>query len=50
MKSMTQEEAILQMNLLGHSFFAFHNADENGAFCVVYKRNNGGYGLIVDEK
>lgn len=50
MKAMTQEEAILQMNLLGHSFFAFHNADENGAFCVVYKRNDGGYGLIVDEK
>lgn len=50
MKSMTQEEAILQMNLLGHSFFAFRNADANGAFSVVYKRNDGGYGLIEDGK
>ena len=48
-KPMTVEEAILQMNLLNHTFFAFRNEEEDGAFAVVYKRNNGGYGLISDE-
>ena len=48
MKPMTREEAILQMNLLEHSFFAFRDEDSNGAFAVVYKRNDGGYGLIED--
>lgn len=48
-KPMTCEEAILQMNLVGHTFFAFKNEDEGGAFSVVYKRNDGGYGLIMDE-
>ncbi|MBQ1351681.1 MAG: ribosome-associated translation inhibitor RaiA [Oscillospiraceae bacterium] len=48
-KPMTVEEAILQMNLLDHTFFAFRNQDEDGTFAVVYKRHNGGYGLIVDE-
>ena len=47
-KPMTVDEAILQMNLLGHSFFAFKDED-GGAFAVVYKRNDGGYGLIEDE-
>jgi len=47
-KPMAVDEAILQMNLLGHSFYAFKN-DETGAFAVVYKRNDGGYGLIEDE-
>ena len=37
-KPMTQEEAILQMNLLGHSFFAFRNEDADGSFAVVYRR------------
>ena len=46
---MNVEEAVMQMNLLGHSFFAFRNADENGAFSVVYAREEGDYGLIVDE-
>ena len=45
-KPMTVEEAILQMNLLNHEFFVFRNQDEDGAFAVVYKRNNGGYGVI----
>lgn len=44
-KVMTMEEAILQMNMLGHEFFMFKNA-ESGEFNVVYLRNNGGYGLI----
>ncbi len=46
MKPMTREEAILQMNLLEHNFFAFKDEDNDGAFAVVYKRNDGGYGLI----
>lgn len=48
-KPMTQEEAILQMNLLGHSFFAFRNEDADGSFAVVYRRNDGDYGVIEDE-
>ena len=47
-KHMTVEEAVLQMNLVDHTFFAFKNADDGGAFAVVYKRNDGGYGLIED--
>ena len=48
-KPMTVEEAVLQMNLVDHTFFAFKNADDGGAFAVVYKRNDGGYGLIEDD-
>lgn len=48
LKPMSVDEAILQMNLLGHTFFAFRDSDTN-AFAVVYARNNGGYGLIEDE-
>ena len=47
-KPMTREEAILQMNLLEHSFFAFRDEDNGGSFAVVYRRNDGGYGLIDD--
>lgn len=49
MKPMTREEAILQMNLLEHTFFAFRDEDNDGAFAVVYKRTDGGYGLIEDQ-
>ena len=45
---MTREEAVLQMNLLEHNFFAFRDEDNGGCFAVVYKRNDGGYGLIDD--
>ena len=45
---MTREEAVLQMNLLNHSFFAFRDEQNDGAFAIVYKRNDGGYGLIED--
>ena len=45
---MTREEAVLQMNLLGHSFFAFRDEDNGGSFAVVYRRNDGGYGLLDD--
>ncbi|MEG1593025.1 MAG: ribosome-associated translation inhibitor RaiA [Oscillibacter sp.] len=44
-KPMTTEEAILQMNLLDHSFFVFRDAEDN-TLSIVYKRKNGGYGLI----
>ena len=47
-KPMTKDEAILQMNLLGHSFFAFKDEEAGDAFAVVYRRNDGDYGLIVD--
>ena len=47
-KPMSPQEAILQMNLLGHSFFVFFD-DESAETCVVYKRKDGGYGLIVPE-
>ena len=46
LKPMTPEEAILQMNLLEHEFFAFLNVNDVDSFSVVYKRKNGGYGLI----
>ncbi len=42
---MTVEEAILQMNMLGHSFFLFMNA-ENGAVNVVYRREDGDYAVL----
>ena len=48
MKPMRREEALMQMNLLGHTFFAFRDEDNDGVFAVVYKRNDGGYGLIED--
>jgi len=47
-KPMTREEAILQMNLLEHNFFAFRDEENGGSFAVVYRRNDGGYGLIDD--
>ncbi len=49
LKPMTVEEAILQMNLLGHTFFMFINED-TGSDSVVYKRKHGGYGLIEPER
>ena len=49
-KPMSPEEAILQMNLLDHEFFVFRNMDEDDAIAIVYKRKQGGYGLICDEK
>ena len=48
-KPMTVDEAILQMNLLEHTFFAFKNQNEHDAFSIVYRRRDGGYGLISDE-
>jgi putative sigma-54 modulation protein len=47
-KPMDTEEAILQMDLLGHNFFVYNNA-ESGEMNVVYKRKDGKYGLIAGE-
>ena len=44
-KPMSVEEAIMQMNLVGHTFFVFTNA-ESQEMNVVYHRNNGDYGLL----
>ncbi len=48
MKPMTPEEAVERMELLGHDFFLFSNAETQRAN-VVYRRRNGGYGLIEPE-
>jgi putative sigma-54 modulation protein len=44
-KPMTAEEAVLQLELVGHDFFVFQN-DESGEINVLYRRKDGGYGLI----
>ena len=44
-KPMSSEEAALQLELVGHDFFVFQNAD-TGDVNVIYRRNDGGYGLI----
>ncbi len=48
MKPMTMEEAVEQMELLGHDFFLFHDADA-GQFALLYRRRAGDYGLIIPE-
>ena len=48
MKPMTVEEAIFEMELLGHDFFLFHNA-ETDQYNVLYRRRDGNYGLIEPE-
>ena len=48
LKPQSVEEAILQMNLLGHQFYMFFNADTD-EINVVYKRNATGYGLIAPD-
>ena len=45
LKLMSQEEAILQMDLLGHNFFLYKD-EETDMPAVVYKRKDGGYGII----
>jgi len=44
-KPMTAEEAVLQLELVGHDFFVFRDADSN-ELNIVYRRRQGGYGLI----
>jgi putative sigma-54 modulation protein len=45
MNPMSAEEAALQLDLIGHDFFVFRS-DESGEVNVIYRRRNGGYGLI----
>lgn len=47
-KPMNEEEAILQMELLGHQFYMYKDSESNKA-AVVYKRNDGNYGVIESE-
>ncbi len=47
-KPMDAEEAVMEMEMLGHNFFVFRNAG-NDTFNVIYKRKNGTYGLIDPE-
>ncbi len=47
-KPMNEEEAILQMELLGHQFYMYKDSDTNKP-AVVYKRNDGNYGVIESE-
>ena len=42
---LTEQEALIQIDLLGHDFFAYIDRDTS-AFCVLYRRDNGGYGLL----
>ncbi|MCR4594233.1 MAG: ribosome-associated translation inhibitor RaiA [Clostridiales bacterium] len=49
LKPESVEEAILQMNMLGHQFYMFRNSDSND-ICVVYQRNDGGYGLLEPDE
>lgn len=45
MKPMDEEEAMLQMDMLGHEFFVFKNTDTD-TVCVMYKREDGNYGIL----
>ena len=49
LRPMSVDEAILQMNLLDHTFFMFKNAD-SGQVNVVYKRDEGNYAVLVPEE
>ena len=44
-RAMTAEEAVLELELVGHDFFVFRNSD-SGEVNVLYRRKNGGYGVI----
>jgi putative sigma-54 modulation protein len=48
-KPMSAEEAVLQMELVGHSFFVYRSDDDTSEMHVVYKRKDGNYGLIEPE-
>lgn len=48
-KPVTVEEAILEMNLIGHAFFLFRNVDTD-EINVVYRRKNGSYGLLIPKE
>jgi putative sigma-54 modulation protein len=48
MSPMSADEAVEQMELLGHDFFVFYNAGE-ASVNVVYRRSDGNYGLLQPE-
>lgn len=48
LKPIDEEEAIIQMNMLGHSFFVYKDVSTNRV-CVLYKRKDGNYGIIEAE-
>ena len=48
LRPMTTEDAILQLEMLGHDFYVYLDSDTN-AVCIIYKRNDGGYGLLEPE-
>lgn len=44
-KPMNEEEAVIQMELLGHEFYMYMDSEKE-KYCVVYKRKDGGYGVL----
>ncbi len=48
MKPMSVQDAILNMEVLGHEFYMFFNSDEN-KLCTVYRRKDGGFGMIMPQ-
>lgn len=46
---MTEEEALVEIDLIGHDFFVYTDRDTNSV-CVLYRRNNGGYGLLKQKE
>lgn len=48
-EALTREEALIKIDLLGHDFFAYTDRD-TGVACVLYRRNGGGYGLIMQKE
>ncbi len=48
-KPSTAEEAVLEMNMLGHDFYLYRDADSFDIHCV-YRRKDGAYGLLIPEK
>lgn len=48
LKPIDEEEAIIQMNMLGHSFFVYKDVNTS-SICVLYKRKDGNYGIIETE-
>ena len=45
LKPIDEEEAIIEMEMLGHNFFVFRDVDTD-KICILYKRKNGNYGVI----
>lgn len=48
--SLSYQEAIMEMELLDHSFYVFHNRENDNKVSIIYKREQGAYGLLEIEK